>query len=127
MDHTDKLETVFAWQQKFNQKVREERHLDFDQSTWIQKMGLALMVELGEVMDEAQYKWWKNPKPMDMAKLHEELVDVFHFFISMCLDAGLDAQGLYNGYMEKNRENFRRQEGLSAKPGYAVSESNSFE
>ncbi|MHB1611205.1 MAG: dUTPase [Sulfobacillus sp.] len=120
----DKLENIFAWQDKFNQKVRTERHLDFDQSTWVQKMGLALMVELGEVMEEAQYKWWKNPKPIDVPKLHEELVDVFHFFVSMCIDAGLDADGLYAGYLAKNQENFRRQEGLSSKPGYSVADSD---
>ncbi len=118
----DRLQTIFAWQEKFNQMVRTERQLNFDQSTWIQKMGMALLVELGEVMEEARYKWWKNPKPIEPAKLHEELVDVFHFFVSMCLDAGLDAEGLYQGYLAKNRENFDRQQGHSSKPGYAPHE-----
>lgn len=115
----DRLETIFSWQDQFNQMVRKERQLDFDQNTWIHKMGLALMVELGEVMEEARYKWWKNAEPIDVAKLHEELVDVFHFFVSMCLDAGLDAEGLYQGYLAKNRENFNRQNGRSSKAGYA--------
>lgn len=70
-------------------------------------------------MEEARYKWWKNAEPIDVAKLHEELVDVFHFFVSMCLDAGLDAEGLYQGYLAKNRENFDRQNGRSGKAGYA--------
>jgi dimeric dUTPase (all-alpha-NTP-PPase superfamily) len=118
----DRLQTIFTWQEKFNRMVRDERQLDWDQSTWIQKMGLALMVELGEVMEEARYKWWKNPKPLDAEKLHEELVDVFHFFVSMCLDAGLDAEGLYQGYLAKNRENFARQAGLSDRDGYAPHE-----
>ena len=118
----DRLQTIFTWQEKFNRMVRDERQLDWDQSTWIQKMGLALMVELGEVMEEARYKWWKNPKPLDAVKLHEELVDVFHFFVSMCLDAGLDAEGLYQGYLAKNRENFARQAGLSDRDGYAPHE-----
>lgn len=118
----DRLQTMFTWQEKFNRMVRDERELDWDQSTWIQKMGLALMVELGEVMEEARYKWWKNPDPIDAEKLHEELVDVFHFFISLCLDAGLDAEGLYQGYLAKNRENFDRQAGLSDRAGYAPRE-----
>ncbi len=118
----DRLQTIFTWQDTFNQMVRRERQLDFDQSTWIQKMGLALLVELGEVMEEARYKWWKNQTPIEPTKLHEELVDVFHFFVSMCLDAGLDAEGLYQGYLAKNRENFDRQRGTSAKAGYSTQE-----
>lgn len=116
----DRLAEIFQWQARFNQMIREERHLEWDANTWIQKEALALMVELGEVVEEARFKWWKNAAPVDREKLHEELVDVLHFFISMCLDAGLDAESLYQGYLKKNQENFRRQQGLSDKPGYAL-------
>lgn len=116
----DRLQDIFNWQQAFNDKVRQERNLDYDANTWIQKDALALIVEMGEVLEEARYKWWKNREPIDPAKLHEELVDVLHFFISMCLDAGMDAESLYQGYLAKNQENFRRQAGLSDKPGYQL-------
>ncbi|MCL5116527.1 MAG: dUTPase [Firmicutes bacterium] len=116
----DRLAEIFEWQRRFNDQVRRDRHLAFDRSTWIQKEALALMVELGEVVEEARFKWWKNAQPIDDAKLHEELVDVLHFFISLCIDAGLDAESLYQGYLAKNQENFRRQQGLSDKAGYAV-------
>ena len=115
----DRLEEIFGWQKRFNDRIREDRQLDFPSGEWVQKEAMALMVELGEVMEEARYKWWKNIKPIEPAKLHEELVDVLHFFISMCIDAGLDAESLYQGYLAKNKENFRRQEGLSDKEGYA--------
>lgn len=116
----DRLEEIFEWQQRFNEALRKERGLEADSSQWIQKEALALMVELGEVVEEARFKWWKNAEPVDPEKLHEELVDVLHFFISMCLDAGMDAESLYQGYLKKNRENFRRQQGLSEKRGYSV-------
>ncbi|AEJ39871.1 hypothetical protein TPY_1690 [Sulfobacillus acidophilus TPY] len=116
----DRLEEIFTWQHQFNQQLRRDRQLDWDAATWIQKEALALMVELGEVVEEARFKWWKNPEPIQPEKLHEELVDVLHFFISMCLDAGLDAESLYQAYLKKNQENFRRQAGLSEKSGYAV-------
>lgn len=115
----DRLAEIFSWQQAFNDRIRRDRHLDYPASEWIQKEALALMVELGEVLEETRFKWWKNPQPMDPDRLQEELVDVLHFFISMCLDAGMDAETLYQGYLKKNRENFRRQDGLSDKPGYA--------
>lgn len=114
----DRLGEIFTWQERFNTRVREERHLEFSSGEWIQREAIALMVELGEVMEEVRYKWWKNPQPIEPEKLHEELVDVLHFFISMCIDAGMDAEVLYRGYMAKNQENFRRQQGLSDKPGY---------
>ncbi len=117
-EERDRLETIFYWQQRFNDQLRAERGLDYSESEWIQREAVALLVELGEVMEEARYKWWKNPSPIDPDKLHEELVDVLHFFISMCIDAGLDAESLYQAYLAKNRENFRRQQGLSDKSGY---------
>ncbi len=115
----DRLEEIFMWQERFNERIRRDRQLDFAKAEWIQKEAMALLVELAEVMEEARYKWWKNFKPIEPAKLQEELVDVLHFFISMCIDAGMDAESLYQGYLAKNRENFRRQEGLTDKEGYA--------
>ena len=38
----------------------------------------------------------------------------------MCLCAGMDAEDLYRRYLNKNEENFKRQEGTSEKPGYAM-------
>jgi len=120
----DRLDEIFTWQQRFNTQVRRDRQLHFSPQEWIQREGIALLVELGEVMEEVGYKWWKNPTAVNPEKLQEELVDVLHFFISMCLDAGMDAESLYQGYLAKNRENFRRQQGLSDKPGYAVDPSS---
>jgi dimeric dUTPase (all-alpha-NTP-PPase superfamily) len=114
----DRLETIFRWQAAFQADLVARRGLDFDAATWIQKAALALIVELGEVLEEARYKWWKTNPPMDPDKLHEELVDVLHFFVTMCLAAGMTAEDLYQGYLAKNQENFRRQMGLSDRPDY---------
>ena len=40
---------------------------------------LAIISELSEVLDEANFKWWKKQGDDD-AKLHEEIVDVLHFY-----------------------------------------------
>ena len=56
------------------------------------------------------------------AALKEELVDVLHFFVSLCLRSGMDAEELYARYLDKNRENFDRQYGRSARKGYEVEE-----
>ena len=118
----DKLETIFTMQEALNRDIAERRDLHFTKQEWIQKNILATVSELAEVLDEAQFKWWKNEKPIDERKLKEELVDVLHFFVSMCLRAGFTADELYEVYAAKNKENFDRQNGLSKKPGYAANE-----
>lgn len=115
---SDRLALIFERQRRFQEDLVRRRGLQFDDATWIQKQALALMVELAEVLEEARYKWWKNPEPVDRAALHEELVDVLHFFVALCLAAGMSADDLYAGYLAKNDENRRRQDGESDRPGY---------
>lgn len=116
----DKLDVLFRMQAGLDAYIREKRALDFSRGEWICKKALALMVELGEVAEEAKYKWWKNDTRIDDAKLKEELVDVLHFFLGMCIDSGMTADELFKIYLDKNKENYDRQNGLSEKTGYKV-------
>lgn len=121
----DKLELIFEWQRKFDDEIIKTRGLEhITQQEWIQKETLALMDELSELINEVNYKWWKNPKPIDEHAVKEELVDILHFFTSMCLKMGMSADELCGMYIEKNKENFARQSGTSIKQGYALSEFN---
>lgn len=113
----DRLEHIFALQERFDREVARRRGLDYDQSTWVQKTVLAIVSELAEVLDEVNFKWWVNPRPVNREAVKEELVDILHFFVSACLQMGISAEELYRGYLAKNAENFRRQEGLS-REGY---------
>lgn len=116
----DRLDEIFAMQKSLDKDITERRRLEFTYEEWMQKDALACIEEIMEVLNEVQYKWWKNKKPENPAAVQEELVDVLHFFISMCLRSGMDAQALYEGYVNKNKENFDRQHGLSKKAGYEV-------
>lgn len=116
----DKLEHIFALQAAFDEKLIQQRQLEGDVETWIQREVLAIISELGELLAEVNFKWWKNPKPVDTDAIKEEMIDILHFFVSMCLKAGFSAEDVYQAYLEKNQENFRRQAGLSTKEGYAV-------
>jgi len=120
----DKLEHIFSLQAAFDGELARLRNLDGDAETWIQREVLAIVAELGELLGEVNFKWWKNARPVDMEAVKEEMVDILHFFVSMCLKAGFTADDIYQAYLEKNRENFRRQQGLSEKPGYAASQDN---
>ncbi len=119
MEKTDKLERIFEMQACFQKDLIARRHLqDIPMDQWIQKQTLAMISELSELIDEVNVKWWKNPRPVNEEAVKEELVDILHFFVSMCLTSGMSAEELYNRYIEKNQENFDRQNGLSRKPGY---------
>lgn len=114
----DMLREIFAMQKALNDDIANGRDLHFTPEEWIQKNILATISELSEVMDEVNFKWWKNKKPVNHESLLEELTDVLHFYVSMCLHAGIDADELFRAYCDKNAENYRRQRGLSDKEGY---------
>ncbi len=102
----DKLETIFAMQQAFDDDLARRRGLgDIPPDVWIQRETLAMLSELAELLDEVNFKWWKDAKPVDERRVKEELVDILHFFVSMCLKMGMTPQELYDMYLEKNKEN----------------------
>ena len=115
----DKLDKIFLMQKALNDDIAERRNLDrSDKAEWLQRQALAMMSEMAELIDEVNFKWWKNPKPLDDEKIKYEIVDILHFFVSMCLTSGMDSEELFELYLNKNKENFDRQNGLSAKQGY---------
>jgi dimeric dUTPase (all-alpha-NTP-PPase superfamily) len=116
----DKLDVIFQMQQSLNEDIEARRAIQFSREEWMQKEVLAMISELSEVLDEVNFKWWKNAKPIDDMALKGELVDVLHFFISMCLKSGMTAEELFSLYKAKNQENFDRQYGRSQKQGYEV-------
>ena len=116
----DKLEKIFEMQKLLDDDIAARRNLDFTTEEWMQQEVLAMLSELSEVLDEVNFKWWKNKKPLDTDALRGELVDILHFFVSMCIRSGMDADELFARYIEKNKENFDRQYGRSEKKGYEV-------
>ncbi len=118
-----KLETIFKMQKCFDDSVIESRNLqDIKMEEWIQREILAMLSELSELLDEVNFKWWKNPKEINIDNLRNELVDILHFFVSMCIKSGMDAKELFERYLLKNEENFKRQQGKSEKKGYELDE-----
>ncbi len=112
----DMLAEIFALQADFDGALAQSRDLShITREEWIQRETLAMISELAELIDEVNFKWWKNPKPVDEAAVKGELVDVLHFLVSMCLKMGMTAAELHALYVGKNHENFARQQGKSSK------------
>lgn len=114
----DKLDLIFENQKSLDEFLAAKRNLTFTPSEWIQKQTLAMISELAELLDEVRFKWWKNPAPVEESKVKEELADILHFFVGMCIKAGMTSDELFEIYKSKNKENFDRQFGVSSKKGY---------
>lgn len=107
------LQDIFEEQRRLNEKinpdlykeiedadVRRKRYLDFD---------LAMRQEASEAIDSLNWKWWKKDED-DWDNIKVELVDMLHFWVSMCTVAGLDAKDVVELYFKKNKLNHKRQE-----------------
>jgi dimeric dUTPase (all-alpha-NTP-PPase superfamily) len=117
----DKLDIIFRLQEKLDNDIIKNRDLEnITKEEWIQKEVLAIISELSELLSEVNFKWWKNPKEINYDNVKEELVDILHFFISLCLKSGMTSRELYDLYIKKNEENFKRQYGTSIKQGYEI-------
>jgi len=123
----DKLDKIFTMQQDLDSYMDRKRSFKskYTPEEWVQKKSLALIDEVGELLDEVNYKWWKNPKTLDKQAISEELVDILHFWVSMCLDMGLTAEDIYKVYKKKNQDNKDRQTGKIIKDGYCCKNGNS--
>ena len=114
----DKLDTLFALQESFQKDLIARRGLEgISMEEWLQRQTLALLSEMAELLNEVNFKWWKNPRPVNDDNVRDELVDMLHFFLSMCLSAGLTPDELFERYLRKNKINFDRQRGLAGE-GY---------
>jgi dimeric dUTPase (all-alpha-NTP-PPase superfamily) len=70
----------------------------------------ALLHEVVELQRETDWKWWKTEKGLDNHRIQEEVIDLWHFLIQLSIEAGLDPELLVSKYIEKNKENTKRQQ-----------------
>ena len=111
----DKLDKIFEMQKALDGYIAENRSLNFTVDEWVQKKCLAMISEISELLCEVNFKWWKNKKEIDVKAVKEEMVDILHFLVGMCINAGMTADEMFEIYYNKNKENFDRQNGLSQK------------
>ena len=80
-------------------EIKRERFLQFE---------LAHRQEAAEAIDSLNWKWWKKDSD-DWDNIKVELVDMLHFWVSMCTVAGLTADDVVDLYLKKNQLNHKRQ------------------
>ena len=73
---------------------------------------MAAQMELAEVVDRLDWKWWAKKKT-DWDGVKSELIDVLHFWLSMAIISGMDAKEVSERFKFKYELNLKR-----AKLGY---------
>lgn len=125
---SDLLKAIFARQQELIEKyhdieksrgaivVEEDRFGAIDSRfvQWrIKDLAYRTVEELAEATNCLKNKPWKQSEvATDRVHFYEELADAFHFFIELCITAGLDAEDLALMYLKKAEVNKFRQGSL---------------
>ena len=95
--------------------VRTEGMNQEEQTRWLLNYCRAMSQEIAELTDSVPWKWWAKYQKFDEQNARVEVVDLFHFLISLAQVLGMNADDVFNAYIRKNEVNFKRQE-----TGYTV-------
>ncbi|HZU97459.1 MAG TPA: dUTPase, partial [Planctomycetota bacterium] len=96
------LDQLFAMQRDLNDRIFEKHALgvlskDFDRpdldpevrKKWLLNYLRALIHEAVEAEDVCAWKWWSKDKKVDDQALRVEVVDLWHFLISLTISSGM--------------------------------------
>lgn len=117
----DKLEAIFSMQRELNAYIGTKHNLpvfilpnaatEEEQIEWLLKFNKALAKESNELDDCYVWKWWADDYgSFDWQNAKVEIVDMLHFFVSMCIYAGLTPDDLFEIYKQKWLINKKRQD-----------------
>jgi len=112
MEKPDQLRELWRMQDALNQRIGVNTHgmTDEDKAKWILNYSRAMTQEIAELVDSVPWKWWAKYQKFDEQNARVEVVDLFHFLISMAQVLGMTADDVFAAYLKKNEVNFKRQE-----------------
>src|SRR5689334_9084514 len=113
----DKLAEIFRMQEALNERIGVKlRGIDeAEQTKWVLNYTRAMQQEIAELIDSVPWKWWAKYQKFDQQNARVEVVDLFHFLISIAQALGMSADDVYDAYVKKNKVNHERQQS-----GYVV-------
>ena len=112
MESPDQLRELFRMQKALNERigVHTDNMTDEQKTEWTLNYCRAMSQELAELTDSVPWKWWAKYQKLDEQNARVEVVDLFHFLISLAQVLGMSADDVYEAYLKKNEVNFQRQE-----------------
>ena len=122
MTEQDMLKHMFDMQAQLNKRIgvnTDAPMSDEERTKWVLNYCRAMSQEMAELTDSVPWKWWAKYQKFDQQNARVEVVDLFHFLISLAQVLGMSADDVYNFYLEKNKVNFQRQDS-----GYTTKDEN---
>ncbi|MFM2296086.1 MAG: hypothetical protein RLZZ350_2499 [Verrucomicrobiota bacterium] len=112
MEKPDQLRELWRMQDALNKRigVQTENMTEEEKTKWLLNYSRAMSQEMAELIDSVPWKWWAKYQKFDEQNARVEVVDLFHFLISMAQVLGMSADDVFAAYIKKNEVNFKRQE-----------------
>jgi len=112
MQSADQLRELFRMQKALNERigVKTDAMTEEEKTKWTLNYCRAMSQELAELTDSVPWKWWAKYQKFDEQNARVEVVDLFHFLISLAQVMGMSADDVFQAYVKKNEVNFKRQE-----------------
>ena len=108
----DKLDQIFSMQEELNERIGVmTKGMDDEKKTeWVLNYSRAMQQESAELIDSVPWKWWAKYQEFDEQNARVEVVDLFHFLVSLAQVLGMSAEDIRDAYVKKNKVNHDRQE-----------------
>ncbi len=119
--NNDRLGEIWELQEKLNLRIGVDTSsmTDEERVKWVLNYCRAMTQELAELTDSVPWKWWAKYQKFDQQNARVEVVDLFHFLISIAQVLGMSADDIHQAYLKKNEVNFKRQDS-----GYTTKDEN---
>ena len=113
----DQWHELFRMQKSLNERigVKTDGMTDEEKTRWVLNYCRAMTQEIAELTDSVPWKWWAKYQKYDEQNARVEVVDLFHFLISLAQVLGMSAEDVFQAYVKKNEVNLKRQDS-----GYAT-------
>ena len=81
----DKFDEIFDLQDALNKRigVNTDDMSDEEKAKWVLNYTRAMQQEMAELIDSVPWKWWAKYQEFDEQNAKVEVVDLFHFLISI--------------------------------------------
>ena len=108
----DKFDEIFSMQDTLNKRigVNTDGMSDEDKAKWVLNYTRAMQQEMSELIDSVPWKWWAKYQEFDEQNAKVEVVDLFHFLISLAQVLGMSPEDVHEAYLKKNKVNHERQD-----------------
>ena len=110
-DDKSKLQEMLDEQAELSDRIKSEHNLVYKDSSWINLLCNAMSNEVEELRDTTPWKYWSKNEEFEREEAKGEAIDILHFLLQVFDELGMDAEDIYNEYMEKNEVNHCRQDG----------------